>query len=295
MFNIVTPTYNRGHLIHRVYESLKNQTFKDFKWIIVDDGSTDNTRELIETWKENTNDFEIEYYYLNKNVGKPEAVNFGLQKCDRTYTIIADSDDTHVPNTLSDLKFYWDEINSSDHNVCAIWTLVIDENNEVKGDKFPQDKWQVNFKERVLDLKKQLHGDKWHCWKTEVLKAHPLYSDEKCHIGESHTWNRINKKYDFLCLNIHHLKAHVTPESLITAKRSRKLEARASYYSSYYGLKDVALRDILKYPYYRFLAFEYVKSKFYYSDNKLKLSFQKYLICVLIFIIQIPKRLLNKL
>ena len=44
---IVTPTYNRAHTLPRVYDSLKNQTFKDFKWIIMDDGSTDNTNEVV--------------------------------------------------------------------------------------------------------------------------------------------------------------------------------------------------------------------------------------------------------
>ncbi|MFD2917683.1 glycosyltransferase family 2 protein [Psychroserpens luteus] len=295
MFNIVTPTYNRKDLISRVYDSLRKQTFKDFKWIIVDDGSSDNTKELIQTWQKETEDFEIEYYYLDQNVGKPEAVNFGLQKCDRPYTIIADSDDTHVPNTLSDLKSIWDVINLSSHNICAIWTLVIDEDNNVKGDKFPKDWWQVGFKERVLDLKNQLHGDKWHCWNTEILKAHPLYSDDGCHIGESHTWNRINKKHDFLCVNINHLKAHITEQSLITSKRSRKAEARGAYYSGYYGLKDVSTSAIISNKYYRYIAFEYAKSKFYYSDKKLKLSFSKYLVSLAIFILLIPNRLLNKL
>lgn len=295
MFNIVTPTYNRKHLIHRVFDSLCNQTFRDFKWIIVDDGSTDDTKSLIRSWQKQVLDFEIDYYYLDKNVGKPEAVNFGLKKCDRPYTIIADSDDTHVPHTLSDLKSIWEVVNLSDHNICAIWTLVIDEDNNIKGDKFPKDWWQVGFKERVLDLKKQLHGDKWHCWKTEVLQAHPLYSDEGCHIGESHTWNTINRTHDFLCVNINHLKAHVTAQSLITTTRSRKKEARGSYYSGYYGLRNVSIIDIISNRYYRYIAFEYAKAKFFYHDKTLKLSFPKYLVALTIFLLQVPQRILTKL
>ena len=295
MFSIITPTYNRKHLIHRVYESLMQQSFKDFIWIVVDDGSTDNTKTLIERWANTTYDFKIEYYHLPKNVGKPEAVNFGLTKCNQEYTIIADSDDTFASNTLSDLKEMWEKANLKSNNIAAIWTLVTDQNDNIKGDKFPEDWWQVNFKTRVLEQKEQLQGDKWHCWKTDILKKHPLYSAEKCHIGESHTWNRINKKYDFVCVNIAHLKAHVTNDSLITSKKARKTEARAAYYSTYYCLKDVAVKDIAFYKYYRSLAFEYAKSKMFYSDDKLKLSVSKYIASLVIFLIQIPKRALKKL
>ena len=294
MFNIITPTYNREHLIHRVFESLKNQTFKNFTWIVIDDGSTDNTKNVIENWADKTSEFKIEYYYLQKNVGKPEAVNFGLTKCDRLYTIIADSDDTFVPNTLSDLKQIWEEINLVQNNIAAIWTLVIDENNEIKGDRFIEDKWKVDFEERVLRQKKQLQGDKWHCWKTNILKQFPLYSDKKCHIGESHTWNRINKKYDFLCVNTAYLKAHVTNISLITSKKSRITESRASYYSAYYGLKDVNVNEIISHSYYQSLAFEYAKSKIFYSDSHLKLSHLKYLVSIVFFLIQIPNRIVNR-
>ena len=229
MFSIITPTYNRKHLIKRVYDSLIHQTYQEFKWIIIDDASTDDTKDLINEWQ-NDSKIDIEYYCLDTNKGKPYAVNYGLTKCHETYTIIADSDDTFAPNTLEDLLSIWKSI-PEDTNICAIWSLVIDEQNQIKGDKFPEDYWQVSFQERVLNQKHQLQGDKWHCWMTNILKQHPLYTDDYCHIGESHTWNRINKKYDFLCINKAFLKAHITENSLITSKKTIKSGARAAYYS----------------------------------------------------------------
>jgi len=295
MFNIITPTYNRENLIHRVYESLTNQTYKKFKWIIIDDASTDNTKALIEHWKKETTDFEIEYFCLPQNQGKPKAVNFGLTKCDYPITIIADSDDTFVPNSFQDIKQIWDDINKTENNVAAVWTLVLDEDDAIKGDKFPEDKWQVSFTERVLNIDKELVGDKWTSWRTDILKAHPLYSDAESHVEESQTWNRINKKYDFLCVNQSFLKAHVSPNSLITSKKSRKKLSRGGYYSAYYALKDVKPFDILKYKYYRTQAFNYVKSWFFYSDKKLKISFLQLIISIFIFLFHIPKRLLTRL
>lgn len=294
MFNIITPTYNRRRLISRVFDSLSNQTYQNFKWIIVDDASTDLTEELINKWKQNSN-LNIEYYLLSENKGKPNAVNFGLTKCFEKYTIIADSDDTFSNNTLENLLNIWQTIEKNNQqNICAIWSLVINEDNQIKGDKFPEDRWQVSFEERVLNRKVQLQGDKWHCWVTDILKKHPLYTDPHCHIGESHTWNEINKKHDFLCVNTFFLKAHVTENSLITSKQSRKNGARGIYFSSYYALKDVKLSDILKYKYYRSLAFQYVKAKFYFSDSKLKLSYSKLILSWIIFIFAFPERVINK-
>lgn len=295
MFNIITPTFNRQDLIHRVYESLKHQSFKGFKWIVVDDASTDNTEELIQKWKNETKEFSIEYYLLPENQGKPKAVNFGLTKCSYPITIIADSDDTFVNNTLKDLKIIWDEIDETENNIGSVWTLVVDEDDNVKGDKFPENKWKVNFEERVLKIKKELVGDKWASWRTNILQAHPLYSDSKAHVEESQTWNRINKKHDFLCVNAVFLKAHISPNSLITSKKTRKEVARSGYYSAYYALKEVSYKDIIKYKFYRWQAFDYIKSWFYYSDSNLKLDNSIFALCFCIFLFYAPQRVFNKL
>ena len=60
---VFTPTYNRAHTLIRTYESLVRQTCKDFIWLIIDDGSIDNTLESVESWKKNSNGFEIRYIY----------------------------------------------------------------------------------------------------------------------------------------------------------------------------------------------------------------------------------------
>ena len=75
---VFTPTYNRAYIIENLYRSLQRQSFRDFEWLIVDDGSTDNTEELINSWIEDNNDFPIRYY-KKENGGKCRAINFGVE------------------------------------------------------------------------------------------------------------------------------------------------------------------------------------------------------------------------
>lgn len=296
MFNIITPTYNRAHTLERVFNSLKSQSMHAFKWIIVDDGSSDGTKQLVDNWILNHQDLNIEYFILPENKGKPYAVNYGVQKATYLYTLIADSDDSFDANTLEYLRATWEDIPSDEYDkIGAIWSLTQDEDQKVLGDKFPMDRWQVNFYERVLNQEKPIKGDKWHCWKTELLKRFPLYYEEKCHIGESHTWNLINKNYDFVCINTVFLTVHRSEVSLMNTSRSKKNRERAKYMGSYYELSDVSISHILKFKYYRYMAFQYIRSQFYYRSTDKKLSTKKTAVLLLIFIVNSPVRILNKL
>lgn len=294
MFNIITPTYNRKHTLKRVYDSLLQQNEKRFIWIIVDDCSTDNSSILIEEWIKSS-EFHIEYHKLDENQGKSNAVNYALNYCKEPYTIIADSDDSFEPNTLSDLASLWKVIclSKTKSTIASIWTLTKDENNAIVGDKFPKDFWQVSFKERVLE--NNVMGEKWSCWKTDVLAHFKMYSNSKYHIQESHTWNRINRKYDFLCVNISHRCYFHTEDGLIATKKTSKKITRMKYYNSYYGLKDIKIKEIISHSFYWNLSFDYVASLFFYSNKQLKLSFTKQFISIIIFLIFIPKWLLNRI
>lgn len=77
-FTVFTPTYNRGYTLSRLYESLKSQGTTDFEWMIVDDGSTDNTYQLVEKWIQEEKNFSIRYL-KKENGGKPRAINYGIQ------------------------------------------------------------------------------------------------------------------------------------------------------------------------------------------------------------------------
>ena len=92
MVTVFTPTYNRAHLLTNLYESLQNQTCKDFEWLIVDDGSKDNTELIINTLLRNEHTFPIRYYKI-PNGGKMRAINYGATLAKGDYFCGIDSDD----------------------------------------------------------------------------------------------------------------------------------------------------------------------------------------------------------
>jgi len=98
MITIFTPTYNRAYILPKLYDSLKKQTCKNFEWLIVDDGSSDNTKELVDKWiLEN----EIKINYLKiENGGKSNAINIGVQNAKGDLFFIVDSDDFITENAV---------------------------------------------------------------------------------------------------------------------------------------------------------------------------------------------------
>jgi len=108
LLTVFTPTYNRCEKLKRVYESLKMQTVQDFVWLIVDDGSADNTRSLIEEIsKDGLHGFEIRYHY-QENGGKMRAHNTGSRLCDTRLFLCLDSDDILVPEAVETVIKCWE-------------------------------------------------------------------------------------------------------------------------------------------------------------------------------------------
>lgn len=103
--SVITPTYNRAHTLGRCYESLCGQTDKDFEWIIVDDGSADNTKELVAGFIAE-NKITIKYFY-KENGGKPKAHNMGVKNAEGTLCICLDSDDALTLNAVESVKRQW--------------------------------------------------------------------------------------------------------------------------------------------------------------------------------------------
>ena len=103
ILSIITPTYNRGHLLQRCYDSLSAQTRKDFEWIIVDDGSTDNTEEIVSSFD---SDYDI-VYIKKENGGKHTALNTSHPYVHGKYVMILDSDDYLIPEAVEKIVKGW--------------------------------------------------------------------------------------------------------------------------------------------------------------------------------------------
>lgn len=110
-FTVFTPTYNRAYCLERLKDSLLAQTFTDFEWLIIDDGSTDNTEDLVCGWQ----DLNLRIKYFKKvNGGKPRAINFGLQKANGRFFFLMDSDELLVPDALKKMYIWCKEIENED-------------------------------------------------------------------------------------------------------------------------------------------------------------------------------------
>jgi len=193
LFTVFTPTYNRARTLQRVYASLQRQTIRNFEWLVMDDGSTDNTRALIAQWETESN-FPIRYIF-QENQGKPAAFNRGVQEARGELFLTLDSDDECVPEALERLKHHWDAIPAQDKTkFSAVTVLCKDQNGNLVGNKFPRDIFdsdtiEVTFKYRVT-------GEKWGFQRTDVLKQFPFPSIPNAKfISESVVWFALSRKY----------------------------------------------------------------------------------------------------
>ena len=112
ILTVFTPAYNRADLLKRCYDALKNQTDRDFVWLIVDDGSKDNTRELVNQWLSETNEFEIKYFY-KENGGLHTAYNIAVEHMNTELCVCIDSDDYPSHNCVELIKRCWDNRDKS--------------------------------------------------------------------------------------------------------------------------------------------------------------------------------------
>jgi glycosyltransferase involved in cell wall biosynthesis len=197
-FTVFTPTYNRAHTLLRVYESLKHQTFRDFEWLIVDDGSTDNTKELVEVWQKE-NPFPIRYFW-QKNAHKKVAFNRGVKEARGELFICWDSDDAALPEALEIFNRHWRNIPEAERDgFSAVWCLCLDERGNIIGNKFPEDTFDSNMLEIVHRYK--VTGEKWGAQRTDVLRQFPYPENVQGHVPESVVWSAIARKYKTRFIN----------------------------------------------------------------------------------------------
>lgn len=194
VLTVFTPTYNRGYILHKCYESLLRQTCKEFIWVIIDDGSSDNTKDLVKEWiKENK--IEIKYYY-QENQGMHGAHNKAYEVIDTELNVCIDSDDYMTDNAVELIINYWK--NNRKDEYCGFGALNIFENGEVIGTKFPE-----GLKEsKYFDLYKKykVKGDKKFIYRTELIKQnpYPIFKGEK-YVGLDYKYMKLDEKY---CLGL---------------------------------------------------------------------------------------------
>lgn len=191
MISILTPIYNRAYIINNLYQSLLNQTDKMFEWVIIDDGSNDNLKSVVNNWIID-NKVNIKYFY-QKNQGKHIAINTGAKICESKYICIVDSDDYLIDNAVEKIRKRILEIDDKDY----FSGIAFCKGNYVNGKlinmgKFPANKKYIDASdfERV---KKNLTGEKLEVVKKELLikYAFPKFEDERF-LSEGVLWGKLS-------------------------------------------------------------------------------------------------------
>ncbi len=161
---IITPTFNRVKTLPKVFESLLNQSFKDFLWIILDDGSTDNTAELVENFQLHNPFFEI-IYKKDKNRHKFLTVLEGIKMVKTPYFMVVDSDDAYPEDALENLISEVEKIENQDDYI-SVMGLSANENGKIVGDKYPNNGFDGSIFE--MRYKYKVRGDKFGIFITKT-------------------------------------------------------------------------------------------------------------------------------
>ena len=196
---VFTPAYNRADLLPRCFEGMKRQTNQNFIWMIIDDGSTDNTRELVEGWMKQSLDFTIEYYY-KENGGLHTTYNEAISHIDTELCVCIDSDDFMPEDAVEKILTFWDEKGSD--KVAGIVGLDYDLDGQLIGDPLP-DQLTVNLIDLLVGRYALNNGDRTNVVRTELYKK---FAPMKVFPGERnfnphYMHLQISMEYDFLVLN----------------------------------------------------------------------------------------------
>ena len=201
--SILTPTYNRGKLLLPLYESLKNLTFEDFEWLIVDDGSEDDTEQYALSWiAHNIENAEFPICYIKKsNGGKHTAINRGVREANGELILILDSDDTLPADSLATIAHYYEQCKG--YKDCAgVCGLMAHHDGQLIGTGFPKEPMYESALQFRYAEEGNVTGDLLEVYKTSVMREFPfpeIENEKFC--PESLVWNRIANKYKLFCFN----------------------------------------------------------------------------------------------
>lgn len=198
LITVFTPAYNRAHTLPRTYRSLLRQTSKDFVWMIIDDGSTDGTAELVKTWLDAENGFAIQYIY-KENGGMHTAHNTAYENMNTELNVCIDSDDELAEGAIEHILSVWGKV---DREIYAgIIGLDADMNTgTVIGTSFPEE-----MKETTLYgfYEAGGSGDKKLVYRTDIMQSlppYPVFEGEK-YISLGWKYQLCDQKYKLVTTN----------------------------------------------------------------------------------------------
>ncbi|MCR6106828.1 glycosyltransferase family 2 protein [Salipaludibacillus agaradhaerens] len=193
---VFTPTYNRGYCLHQCYESLKRQTNKHFIWLIIDDGSTDNTETLVKQW---IDEQELNINYVKQaNQGMHGAHNTAYETIDTELNVCLDSDDMFHEEAVDRILSFWKAYGSN--KVSGFVALNANDEGDILGSELPKGITSSTLFD--LYYKHGITGDKKLIYRTEVAKnfPYPLFEGEK-YVGLAYKYYKLDEQYPLLLMN----------------------------------------------------------------------------------------------
>ncbi len=198
LITILTPSYNRAQNLVTLHNNLLQQSSFNYEWLIVDDGSSDNTAEIVDGFQNQQNPFLIKYI-KKENGGKHTALNVGVQNIATALTFIVDSDDVLTHDAIATIEKDYKSVEQ--HDLCGIGYLrgYITESRHI-GDLYPKDYGIDTFIN--VRYNHNINGDKAEVWVTKYLKDNPfpVYKGEKF-ISESVVWIKLALQRPMLFVN----------------------------------------------------------------------------------------------
>ena len=190
---IFTPTYNRAYILPKLYESLLQQSNKNFVWLVGDDGSSDKTKDLVQQFQAEGK-LEITYFF-QENKGKHFAVNRGLEIAVTEFFSVVDSDDYLSENAVEEMQVLSEKI-QSDQQIAAFTFIHFSGSKDMDLEKFGKKEWIVSGR---ADYDWQFPGEMTYCFKTKIHREFlfPEFEGEKF-CQESLVFRRIERKYKIL-------------------------------------------------------------------------------------------------
>lgn len=197
LLTVFTPAYNRAGTLPRTYQSLCEQNCKDFIWLIIDDGSSDQTAELVKSWQSKDNGFDIQYIY-KENGGMHTAHNVAYENIHTELNICIDSDDKMASDAVEKIKNVWNKIR--DKGYAGIIALDADFAGNIIGKAFSEP-----ITETTLGGYYAMGGagDKKLIYRTDVINSvppYPVFPDEK-YVGLAYKYTLVDQKYNLFVLN----------------------------------------------------------------------------------------------
>lgn len=266
--SILTPTYNRQYTLPKLYNSLLNQTCKDFEWVIVDDGSLDDTKKLVNSYIKQ-NKIRIRYFY-KENGGKHRALNYGMQYIDSTLTFIVDSDDWLIPSAVQEIISIYDKYKNNSNIACYSFHRMYPD-GRISGPNYKNNEFVDNYINYRIN--NHIMGEGSEVVLTSKMKEIPFLEipNEKF-LSEGYFWMKLALKYDTVYIDkpiyvFNYLDDGLT-KNLLKLRKNNPIgvvEVQKLYFNSKVGIIP-KIKSMIKYIAYGKLA-KYKVSDLYKNIN----------------------------